>query len=106
MAGTFSKDERCCESKYETIYFLGLVKARVPRDGVRPFAELGLGFYIVESVLGSDNQPGWMGGIGLETPERRKFSLSLAARYHSVTRPDFGPLADFKEIQLALRRRL
>jgi opacity protein-like surface antigen len=73
---------------------------------VRPFAELGLGRYLLDDGFDSDTRSGWLGGLGLEVLLNTRTSLSLTARYHSVDRPEFSTPPDFEEIQLGFRHRL
>jgi hypothetical protein len=98
MGGYFGKED-CCGARRDTTYGVVFATARWPRDGVQPFLQVGAGRYEFER----ENQSGWLAGVGFDIPLRGRFGLSLSARYHSVERPENGPLPDFKEVQLAGR---
>lgn len=98
--GHFGKKDCCGESR-NTTYGALFGSVRWPREGVQPFFQLGAGRYAFDG-----NQNGLFGGVGVDIPLRERISLSLAGRYHSVARPDGGPLPDFKEVSLSARYRL
>jgi len=97
--GHFGKKD-CCGSR-DTNYGALFASVRWPREGLQPFLQLGVGRYDFEG----QNQNGRFGGVGVDIPLRDRISLSLTGRYHSVERPDSGPLPDFKEVSLAARYR-
>jgi len=101
MGGYFAKDDRD-GTRRDTTYGVAVVTLRCPRQGVQPFVQAGGGRYVFES----HNQSGWLGGLGVDFLRGNRFTWSVSARYHSVERPENGPLPDFKELQLGVRMRL
>jgi hypothetical protein len=96
--GFFGKDDRSGSSR-DTYYGVLFARARVLQSGRTPFAEAGGGRYSFER----ESLAGWFAGLGFSLPLSGDRAVEAAARYHSVERPDFGPLPDFKELHVALR---
>ena len=96
-SGYFTKDD-CCGEQRDTIYAVIFGRARWTRPGVQPFLEVGGGRYEFEG----HPLDGWFGGGGADFPYSASRGLLLAVRYHSVPRPEGGPLPDVGEVQAAL----
>ena len=97
-SGYFTK-EGCCGESRDTLYGIGFGRLRWPRAGAQPFAEAGGGPYVFER----DTERGWFAGLGFDFPLTPTRGVLVAARYHSVTRPQGGALPDFAEVQASLR---